>query len=240
MLISVNDLVKIFKICPSSVLHVGANEMEEEEEYLKNGFTPVTWVECNPSTIELLKRKINGPNKLIEACISNENGKKVTFYQAGASSSIFKRKGHQKRYPEIKFNQSICLTTTRLDKIFNSKSMPDFVNIDIEGAEYAAIESLGDLIENIKYIYVEVNKKYWGENPDFRQISRLLSRKGFYRMGIKWYWDAGFGDAVFSKERPSPATRIAIFSYLAKWNLKRFKNNLKITYYKFLSKKDYV
>ena len=232
MLILVKDLRDIFQIKPSSVLHIGAHEMEESDEYTENEFSPVIWIECNPLKITFLKQNVKNSDSIIEACISNENGKKVKFYQAGASSSFYERIGHIDRFPEIKFNESITLTTSRLDSIFDSITIPQFVNIDIEGAEYLALEGLGELLKNINALYLEVTKSYWGPNPDYKQINKFLTKNGFFKLGIKWYWDAGFGDAVYSRNKPSVKTKTKISLYLTLWNFRRLKNFFKIKYLK--------
>jgi hypothetical protein len=88
--------------------------------------------------------------------------------------------------------------TKRLDLIITPEEMPNFINLDIQGVELPAIQSLGLLIQKVDYIYVEVNRKevYVGCTK-VADLDRHLSDQGFERVTTRWYFMQGWGDALY-------------------------------------------
>jgi len=78
MLIPVAELVELWGVTPNSVLHVGAHEAEELNDYHKFNWLPVTWVEAQPDKIEILKRKLPEINhNLIQAVVWDKSGEEL-------------------------------------------------------------------------------------------------------------------------------------------------------------------
>ena len=230
MLISPSTLRSVFRIPPVSVLHVGAHMAEEEEDYKLNGFGPITWVECNPSLVETLRKKIKPPDNFIESCIGDENGREVVFYIAGASSSIFERIGHDRKFPTTVPKISIRMIMSRLDNLLDEQNTPKLLNLDIEGSELDAIKGMGNLIKQVQFIYLEVTRAGWGNHPDYKQINKELKLLGFRKVGIHWHWQNGFGDAVYFRDKPSVLNGLRIRMYFLHINYRRFKDAAKRTF----------
>ena len=55
----------------------------------------------------------------------------------------------------------VTMFTKRIDTIYNELLIPkekyDFLNIDLQGCEIFALRSMGDLLWNFKYAYLEIN-----------------------------------------------------------------------------------
>jgi FMN phosphatase YigB (HAD superfamily) len=69
MLIPVQILKKYWGVNPNSIVHVGAHDAEELEEYANAGWGSVTWIEAQPQKISQLRKRIPIHHKLIEAAI---------------------------------------------------------------------------------------------------------------------------------------------------------------------------
>jgi hypothetical protein len=76
----------------------------------------------------------------------------------------------------------------------------NFLNLDIQGVELRALKSLGKYLENIDYIYTEVNSDYVYEKCDLiGDIDKYLSTFGFKRVETSWFGDCKWGDAFYVK-----------------------------------------
>lgn len=201
MLIPVKVLRRFWKVSPSGVVHVGAHSAEELPDYETFGFGPVIWVEAQPNLAAELKIRIQDPSEVIEALVWDKSGERMSLKVTnnGQSSSVFDFGTHMVDYPEIQVVSEISLTTARLDEILPSGLYHNFLNIDIQGAEYQALKGLGLLIAEFSYIYLEVNKGqvYTGINQ-VGDIDRLLEESGFIRVATVWT-PASWGDALYMK-----------------------------------------
>ena len=107
---------------------------------------------------------------------------------------------HAKLYPDITYVSDVKVTTKRLDSLIDANEMPNFVNIDIQGVELQAIKSLGQLVQLVDYIYVEVNKGALYENcTKVDDLDYFLKNCGFTRKCTRWYLREGWGDALYLK-----------------------------------------
>ena len=75
----------------------------------------------------------------------------------------------------------------------------DFLNIDIQGAELLALKGFGDLLNNIKYIYTEINTNtLYKDCALVSEIDEYLFKYGFKRVETlmtEFEW----GDALYIK-----------------------------------------
>ena len=69
ILITVRQLAVIWRVRPVGVLHVGAHEAEELDDYMACGWMPVIWVEANPNRAAQLRSAFveYSSNEVIEA-----------------------------------------------------------------------------------------------------------------------------------------------------------------------------
>ena len=71
----------------------------------------------------------------------------------------------------------------------------NFLNLDIQGAELKALKSMGDYLNNVDYIYTEVNSDYVYEDCALiTELDDYLSQFNLKRVETKWCghfrWDA--------------------------------------------------
>lgn len=207
MYITVPELSKHWNIAPTGVLHVGAHLGEEASDYEKFGWSPVIWVEAQPSLVEILNSKLDtSKNKVIEAAVWEEDGVPLKLHVASnsQSTSLLNFGSHADSYPDITFTSEIDVVTKRLDSIIKPNEMPNFVNLDVQGVELSAIKSLGSLLEEVDYIYTEVNKEEVYEGCTLvKDLDGYLLGKGFKRVTTRWYLKEGWGDALYIRNSVS-------------------------------------
>lgn len=201
MLIAVMDLVKNYNVSPKTVLHIGAHLGEESSDYDAYFNTAVIWIEAQPKLCEKLKRDLVAEtNLIIEACIFDEDNKLMSFNLStnSQSSSLLEFGTHLSKYPDIKVIETFKIKTKRLDTIFADRIIPDFINLDIQGVELKALKSLGILIDQVKFVYTEVNRKpVYKDCDQIQEIDRYLKLKGFRRLATRWVIEGGWGDALY-------------------------------------------
>lgn len=202
MLISPSRLRRLFGVRPSGVLHVGAHQAEEFEEYRKAGFGPTIWVEAQSELLARIREVIAGSeDSVVEAVAWSETGKKLTFQVTSEtqSSSLFGLAEHLLEYPQIQTMEERQVTTVRLDEVVPAESHFDFVTLDIQGAELEALRGMGDLLARVKWIFTEVNRREMYEGiPLVQDLDDFLSQQGFRRVVTLWY-PAGWGDALYAR-----------------------------------------
>jgi len=192
---------------PKGVVHIGAHLLEEREEYLKHNLTNTIWVEANPTTYQqILNLNISNEEKVFNHCITDKDDETHTFHitNNGQSSSILDLQKHEEYHPHIFVVDNIEVQSKRMDTLINQYSIDisnyDFLNLDIQGAELLALKSFGDLINNFKYIYTEVNINYlYKDNALMSEIDDYLKKYNFIRVETVMT-EAEWGDALYVKE----------------------------------------
>ncbi len=196
-----SELTRDWGIRPNGVLHVGAHLGEEASDYEQYGWNPVIWIEAQPSLVQKLKSKLDPTlNSVIEAAVWDIDNVdlKLNVASNSMSSSLLEFGSHSESYPEIKYVDEIHVQTKRLDSIISANDMPNFINIDIQGAELPAIRGLGKLLDQVNYIFVEVNRREVYKNCTIvRNLDSFLSENDFKRVTTRWYYKQGWGDALY-------------------------------------------
>jgi FkbM family methyltransferase len=217
------DLSKYWAVFPSGVLHVGAHVGEEKELYTQAGWGPVIWIEAQPSLARALEKRFSASgDRVICATVWNENGIRfaLNISSNSGSSSLLEFGSHKTSYPEISFTDSIEVVTSRLDSILSPTDTPNFMNLDIQGVELQALESLGKLMDRLDYIYVEINTKEVYEGcTKLSDLDQFLSKEGFKRVLTRRYIRHGWGEALFIRKNSNSQRLITL--------LPRIKNAMK-------------
>lgn len=233
MLIPVRELVTNYNISPKAVLHIGAHLAEESSEYNTYFNTPVIWIEAQSKLCKKLRHDLaKATNLIIEACIFDEDDKLVSFNLStnSQSSSLLEFGTHLSQYPDIKVTETFKIKTKRLDTIFARKRIPDFINLDIQGVELRALKSLGLMIDQVTFIYTEVNKSFVYKDCDqVQEIDRYLKLKGFRRLATRWVIESGWGDALYVRRGHRRRNLIQICHCCVSWTffyLRQIKNIL--------------
>lgn len=209
MLIKLDYLTKKYKVTSRGVIHVGASEGQEASMYPQFGINKMIFVEAIPAVFEKLKANIaRYPEAVaVNACVSDVDEAEIDFNVAsngGQSSSFLEFGLHSKMHPQVTYVEKIRLKTKRLDTLLAETPAfgPDFdfLNMDLQGAELFALRGMGLLMHQIRYLYLEVNKRELYKGCALvGEIDEFLHQYGFKRVETKWtsnYW----GDAFYTKK----------------------------------------
>jgi FkbM family methyltransferase len=193
-------MVNIFNIHPEGVLHVGAHTAEEWPEYLKFGWTPITWVEAQPELArKLVERLPTDLNTVIQGVVWSKSGiaMKLQVSNNTASTSLLDFHTHSIEHPDIVVQSTLSVTTTTLEEIIPSNTEFEMLVIDIQGAELEALKGFSGQLESVKWIYSEVNRKeLYKDCAQVTEIDAFLAKYGFERKITRWTIH-GWGDALF-------------------------------------------
>ena len=209
MLITIHELNKGFNLKISGILHIGAHECEELNDYLSYGvnISNIYWIEAMNEKVNFCKSKYNNSVNIYQAVIDDEDNKEITFNitNNGQSSSILEFGTHTKSHPDVYIITNKKMITSRMDTIIDRENIPietiNFINLDIQGVELRALKSMEKYLHHIKYIYTEVNTEqvYKGCNL-IDDIDEYLKNFGFIRVAQRIYQQFGWGDAFYIKQ----------------------------------------
>lgn len=207
MLITLDKLVERFKLNINGVLHIGAHECEEYAAYLNQKIPKenIFWIEAMENKVIQMKKKNKNIN-IYKAVVSDTDGEEVTFNitNNGQSSSFLELGTHEKHHPHVHIIKKEKMITSRMDTFIDRELINmtnvNFLNLDIQGAELKALKGLGKYIDNINYIYTEVNtEKVYKECALMDEIDEFLKEKGFVRKCESIYKQYGWGDAFYMR-----------------------------------------
>lgn len=205
MLIPMDVLFKKYKVRPTGTLHCGANIGEEAEAYDKAGIKKVIWIEANPDIFTKLQANISKypGHSAFNYCIGDETGRQVTFHvsnNGGQSSSFLDLGTHAKSHPDVHYIQDITMQTTRIDSMGLDLSGVDFLAADLQGTELLALKGMGDLLNQFKYAYLEINKQELYKGCAlWPEVEAYMKGFGFVTKEIKMSGNTGWGDCLMIK-----------------------------------------
>lgn len=168
MLIPFDYLFEKYKVKCTGLLHCGGSYAQERDMYEKLKIPKVLWVEAIPDVFQQMANILMPyANQIpIRACVSDKDNETVTFNISNnekQSSSFLNLKHHAIIHPEVKYVDRFETQTVRLDTLFGKMNMlikdVNFINFDLQGVELKALNGMGELLDQIDYCYLEVNKK---------------------------------------------------------------------------------
>lgn len=227
MLIPPRELKKWFDVLPNGVLHVGAHNAEELGAYRQEGFGAVTWVEGQESLIAGLREKIRGSaDAVFQGIVWSENDINLSLNIAsnGQSSSVYDLEEHSSHYPSIVYNGLQIGKSRRLDSLIPTSRSFDFVNLDIQGAELEALRGLGARLQQVRWVYSEVNRRpLYRDIPMIEELDEFLVHQGFARIAVVWT-QANWGDALYVRSQSARKIRLLKLRGMAYRMSRRFSD----------------
>ena len=203
MLIPLHDLVKKYNIQFKGVLHVGAHECEElndYERYIQRN--QILWVEALPDKVQFCKQKY--PNVLIENAIVSDTVESVRFNVSnnGQSSSILEFGLHSTFHPHVHYVSSFESETKLLKDVISKYNINyNFLNFDIQGAELKALKGMEEYLNKVDYLYTEVNSDYvYKDCALIGELDEYLLKFGLVRVETKWCENFRWGDAFYIRK----------------------------------------
>lgn len=209
MLIDFRELFPKYNLTFKGVLHVGANVGEEAPVYRQLGINKQIWIEANKKLMPRLEDEVLF-HRDVEAyafnvCAGNEN--KITVLHisnnAGQSSSVLELGTHKTAHPEVHYIEDQEIMMVRLEDFLPPSVIEgiDFLNLDIQGFELQALQGLGRIVDQMKAIYLEVNKAelYIG-CALIEDIDLFMTAHRFRRVETQWAGNTNWGDALYIKD----------------------------------------
>lgn len=218
MLIPFRDITRDYDPDIRGILHVGAHLAEEAKSYAEAGVENVIWIEGNPELAgELLENLKQCPkHRAITAIVGDVDGEEMDFRVTSnrESSSLLPLAKHRKYHPNVQVEKMEKITTARIDSLISLREIVDgnytFVNLDLQGAELMALKGMGELLDSMNWVYVEVNlTDLYRGCPLLSDMDTFLLSKGFVRRETritKYMW----GDALYQRRKPGIPDRISM------------------------------
>jgi FkbM family methyltransferase len=202
MFIPLDYLVYKYKINLKGVIHIGAHECEEISNYEKYlNRDKILWVEGLTHKVEECKQRY--PGVLIENCVVSDKIENVKFNVSnnGQSSSFLEFGLHSTYHPYVYYTHSFQVETKTMNNILqNYKHIPfNFVNLDIQGTELKALKGMDQYLNQIDYVYTEVNSDYVYKDCNLiNEIDDYLKSFNLERVETN-FTDCKWGDAFYKK-----------------------------------------
>ena len=199
MLIPVKVLKRFWGVNPQTIVHVGAHNAEELEDYKIAQWGPVTWIEAQPQKAQALSKRIPSNHKIIEAAVWDvaDIELNLNVMSNTESTSLLSLGTHAQEHPSVELSHTIPVKTKTLLQLLNGLPTPELIALDIQGVELRAIKGYGRKISEVKWIYCEVNKaELYKDCCLISELDEYLSKYGFKRAVTRWTAH-NWGDALY-------------------------------------------
>jgi len=206
MLIPMAQLFHNYGVRPGIVAHVGAHNGEELDQYSSLGIEKVYWFEANPNQVKILESLFEPMQSqiLVPNAVWDTDGEILNFKitSNSLSSSMFELGTHSSKYPDIVLQEEVNVTTLRLDSYFQEKDKPDFINLDIQGAELKALLGAREMLKEVSFVYSEVSyEELYINAPLADEIEVFLNGLGFKRVMTRKLRQDGWGDVLYVNKK---------------------------------------
>ena len=171
-----------------SVLHIGANEGQERNDYEASGASPCLYVEPVDAVFAKLVHNLAGMDRhrAIQAVCSGVEGEHVAFNVAsngGQSSSFLELGAHEGFHPTITYVATQPMVTTTVDRIIAEHSprrVPNLLVVDAQGADLRVLQGASRSLPQIDGVFVEASEEpLYAGGCTHREITGFLEAYGF-------------------------------------------------------------
>jgi FkbM family methyltransferase len=199
------DLRNEFDLKIQGIIQVGSHTVKEYK-ILKELCKNFIFIDANPNVINDLSKKISENDIVFNSLLSDVDDLEVDFYILNheQSSSMLELDLHSKYHPEYsKIVDKIKLKTSTLDSLIErnniNTSKYNMLMIDVQGAEYLVLKGFEKNINNIDYIYTELNFENMYKNCVIeKDLTEYLSTLG-YTLKKSFNTGFGWGDGLYIK-----------------------------------------
>ena len=202
MLISFNQIKRKYNMNITGIVHVGGHHGEEIEDYINEGIQNIIIFEPLLNNFQILQKKCEKLNAdIVGHQIALGSEKKIVEMYVSSndalSSSILKPKIHLTQYTDILFDEKETVEVNLLDNYETDNC--NFLNMDVQGYELEVLKGGIKTLENIDYVYCEVNRdEVYENNAYIEDIDKFLSDLNFERVVVEWTGET-WGDALYIK-----------------------------------------
>lgn len=203
MYIPLKPILKKFGITPNGIIHVGANDADEHQEYVDCGIDLFVYIEPCVDAFNALSNRITDKRAILINIACGAEEKEMPMYishqNKGMSNSFLKSKLHSIQHPDVIFDDIETIKMVTLDSLPIDKWKYNILVTDCEGYDGEVMKGAKDTLKHIDLVYSEVNKDMTREgNMLIGEFEELLWKEGFVM--VETFWPAPnltWGDAVF-------------------------------------------
>ena len=168
---------------PDLIFDVGAHKGEDSDFYLKLGYRVVA-VEANPALAAELRERFENAIDMahytvVDSAIADTNGT-VSFYVNKTKSlwGTIDPKWADRNEKVGAASEKIAVTSIRFPDLITQYGCPNYLKLDIEGADMMCVKALAATGCRPKYISLESAKTSWRElRAEFKTLEALGYRK---------------------------------------------------------------
>ena len=204
MLISFSQIKRKYNMNITGIVHVGGHYGEEIEDYINEGIQNIIIFEPLLNNFKILQKKCEKLNAdIVGHQIALGSEKKIVEMYVSSndalSSSILKPKIHLTQYTDILFDEKETVEVNILDNYETDNC--NFLNMDVQGYELEVLKGGIKTLENIDYVYCEVNRdEVYENNAYIEDIDKFLLDLNFERVVVEWTGGT-WGDALYIKNK---------------------------------------
>ena len=214
MILNFDHVYEKYNLDITGILHIGGHYGNVISEYKKYGINDIVLFEPLSDNFSVLSKNVDGIGGNInihQVALGNDN-KRVTMNVSdneGQSSSILKPSVHLTAHPEVSFIGTEEVEMKKLDD-YNYKNYNMMV-IDVQGYELEVFKGGIKTLENINYIFCEVNRdEVYEGNAKIEEVDQFLYEQGFERVEVEWYYSQVFGDAFYIRKNKKNNGNVSI------------------------------
>jgi len=203
MLLSFTGLRKKYNMDVKGIIHIGGHYGEEIDEYVRNGIQEIVIFEPLSDSFDVLCENIKdlnaniiahqvalGPEETVATMYVSDNEKQ--------SSSLLKPKVHITHHPHVKFPETEEVEVKVLDDFKYNRY--NFINMDVQGYELEVLKGAKKTLENVDYVYCEVNRdEVYEGNAYVEELDEFLSQYNMERVETSWEGQI-WGDALYIRK----------------------------------------
>lgn len=194
-----------------SILHIGANEGQERNDYAASGASPCIYVEPADGAYAILDANLAEMphHEAVRAVCAETEGEHVTFNVAsngGQSSSLLPLGPHAEFHPTVAYTGVQPMITTTVDRLIAEhcpKRVPNLLVVDAQGADLRVLQGATRSLPLIDGVLVEASEAPLYEGGcTLKQITAFLET---FDLHPRWLTldCLGHGEAFFSRPRPT-------------------------------------
>lgn len=187
--------------CPKVIYDIGASTLHWTKEVKKiwNNAEIIAF-----DAIEEAEELYKSQNiKYYIGVLSDEDNKRVKFYENKenpAGNSYYREIGHPNSinvYPENSYKEKLAKTLKTIVKE-NNFALPDIIKIDVQGAELDILKGSMDIINNAKYLIIELQSVEYNKGAPLAHITiDFLNNNGWKMIEEKFSDNGPDADYLF-------------------------------------------
>jgi FkbM family methyltransferase len=163
MLLDFKNLVRKYNIKAEGCIHVGSHTAQEHPDYVTAGIKRFVYIEPCAAAFNVLKNKFSAHHhiQLLNVACGDFDGEQIMYtgsQNEGQSNSLLKMDKHTQIHPGITLPTTELVKVVQLDNLGLAHKGYQLLVLDVQGYEGHVLKGASKTLEQINYIYSEVNR----------------------------------------------------------------------------------